>query len=134
MREPGRDLEVAPLHLGAVAHTDDLQALLEALGHALDHVRDERAAEPVQATVEALVVRALHADLLAVDDDLDPRVQPLRELAPRALHGDDTVVGDRDVDAGGDRDGLLADPAHAITRPPPGPRRRCPCARRRDRS
>src|SRR4051794_29421352 len=40
------ELEVAALELGAIADALDLQALLEARGDALDHVRHERARQP----------------------------------------------------------------------------------------
>ena len=41
---------------GAVADADDLELLGEALGHAGDHVGDQRPGETVQRTVLALVV------------------------------------------------------------------------------
>ena len=55
MRVADGELEVAALELGAVADTLDLEVLLEAVRHALDHVRDERAREPVQRAILAAV-------------------------------------------------------------------------------
>ena len=51
------ELEVLALQLRAVADALDLQALLVAVGDALDHVRDERAREAVQRAVFAAVGR-----------------------------------------------------------------------------
>src|SRR3954469_7329743 len=50
VRVAERELEVAALEHGAVADALDLEALLEAGRHALDHVRHERAGEAVQRT------------------------------------------------------------------------------------
>src|SRR3712207_8721793 len=44
--------------LGAVADALDLQALLEALRHALDHVGDQRTRQPVQRAMLAAVGRS----------------------------------------------------------------------------
>ena len=44
---------------GAVADADDLEVLAESLGHADDHVVDERPEHAVEGTVLALVVGAL---------------------------------------------------------------------------
>src|SRR5947208_12798964 len=46
-------LEIGALERRAVADALDLQALLEALRHAFDHVGDERARQPVQRAVVA---------------------------------------------------------------------------------
>src|SRR4051794_22424336 len=48
MRVAEGQLEVPALELRAVADALDLQALLEAVGDAADHVRDQRPREPVQ--------------------------------------------------------------------------------------
>ena len=67
MAEAERELDgVAALRGGAVADADDLELLREALGHADDHVVDERAGEAVQRAVLALVVRALDEQLAVV--------------------------------------------------------------------
>src|SRR5262249_14818801 len=45
------ELEVGALERRAVANALDLELLLEALGDALDHVRDQRARQAVQRTI-----------------------------------------------------------------------------------
>src|SRR5207253_263238 len=72
MRIPDRELEVFTAHRRAVADALELEALLEALRDALDHVRDERAREPVQGAVLAAVGRALDDQLAVLLLDLDP--------------------------------------------------------------
>src|SRR5580692_346829 len=57
---------------GAMAHTDDLELLGEALGHARDHVGDERARQAVQRTVTALVVGPADLERVAFLRDGDP--------------------------------------------------------------
>ena len=57
VRVADRELEVLALQLRAVADALDLEALLVAVGDALDHVRDERPREPVQRAVFAAVGR-----------------------------------------------------------------------------
>ena len=59
VRVAERQLEGLALELGAVADALDLEALLEAVGDALDHVRDQAAGQPVQGAVLAAVGRAL---------------------------------------------------------------------------
>ena len=59
MRVAERHLQVLALELGAVADALDLELLLEAVGDALDHVRDQAAGEPVQGAVLAAVGRPL---------------------------------------------------------------------------
>ena len=59
----------------AIADTDDLQPLLESLGHPFDHVGEERPGEAVKAAAEADVVWSL-----------DPRDAFLREDAHRGMH------------------------------------------------
>ena len=112
MRVTRLHLEVLALQGGAVAHADDLQLLLVAVGDADDHVGEQRAREPVQAAVQPLVVGPLHADLPVLDEDAHVGVQGLREAAPGSLDRGHVALRDRHVDAAGDLDGLLADPTH----------------------
>src|SRR5690349_1710668 len=58
--EPELHLQVLALHLRAVADALDLQALLEALGDAGDHVGDQRPGQPVQRAVRSTVGRPAH--------------------------------------------------------------------------
>src|SRR3972149_7857866 len=108
------DLEVVALHRGAVADAHDRQALLVALGHALDHVRDQRAGEPVQAAMASLVAGTLHTEHGVLAHDLHRRVDLLGERATRSLHGHHGVIAHDDVDPARDLDGLLADPTHPL--------------------
>src|SRR5919204_4029739 len=57
VRVAERELEVLALELRAVADALDLQALLEAVGDALDHVRHQRAREAVQRAMVRAVGR-----------------------------------------------------------------------------
>ena len=58
VRVAEREHELVALELGAVADALDLEPLLEAVGDALDHVRDQAAGEAVQRAVLAAVGRA----------------------------------------------------------------------------
>src|ERR671919_914692 len=125
-------LERVAAHRGAVADTDDGQALLVPLRYALDHVRDERAREAMQAPVESLITRSLDADRGVLLDDAHLGMETRAERSARALHGHRGVL-DRDVDPARDLDGLSADTTHIATpatKRTRGPRRRCPCGRR----
>src|SRR4051812_23632888 len=65
-------LDVAALERGAVADALDLEALRVALGHALDHVEDQRTREAVERAVLAAVRRPGHEQLgvLLLDGDV----------------------------------------------------------------
>ena len=77
--KPTCELEVGALELRAVADALDLEVLLEALGDALDHVRDERARESVQRAVVAAVGRPRHVEDAVVLRDLHARGHALLE-------------------------------------------------------
>src|SRR5581483_365179 len=106
-------LEVGARERGAVADALNLEALLEAVRHALDHVRDQRARETVQRAILAALGRARHGDRAVLGRDLHPLRDLLAQLALRPGHGHAARV-DRDDDAGGDFDGLSADTTHAL--------------------
>src|SRR5215208_1148879 len=106
-----RQDELAALQLSAVADALDLQALLEAVGDALDHVRDQAAREPVQRAVLAAVGRSRHADLAVVLLDPDLARHALLELALGPLHLHELGL-DRDLHPIGDGDRLSADARH----------------------
>src|SRR5829696_6822561 len=63
VRVAERQHELLALELCAVADALDLEALLEAVRHALDHVRNQAAGEAVERAVLAAVGRALDEDL-----------------------------------------------------------------------
>src|SRR5439155_2495372 len=116
VRIPNRELEIVAAHGSPVADTLELEALLEALGHALDHVRDERAGEPVQRAVLAAVGRALDDQPAVLLLDLDPYRDLLDELPEWPGHLD-APGEDRDVDARGQLDGCFSDSAHELSPP-----------------
>src|SRR5262245_22018342 len=113
MRVADVELERSPAKRGAVADALDLEALLEAVRDALDHVRDEGARQPVQRSVVAALGWARDDELPVLLLDLDPRRNHLRQLAERPVDRHAARV-DRDVDAVRDLDGLLADSTHSF--------------------
>jgi hypothetical protein len=100
VRVAERELEVAALERGAVADALQLQALLEALGDALDHVGHERARQAVQAPVLAAVGRARDGQDAVLLLDADVAALALGQRAARA--GD---VHDLRLDHDGDAEG-----------------------------
>ena len=111
-----RQLEVATAQLGAVADALDLQALLEAVGDALDHVGHQRASEAVQRSVLTTVGGPGDQHLLADLFDADVAVDALRQLALGAVDGHALGL-DGDGHARGHRDGLSADSGHRVLAP-----------------
>src|SRR5581483_5608858 len=90
--------------LGAVAHPLNLEALGEPLGHARDHVRHQRAGEPVQRLELALLAGAGHLELAVGARHLAARRDRPRQLALRALHAHLPIIdGDLDVLRQGNR-------------------------------
>src|SRR3954454_11774390 len=133
MRVAHRQLEVLALECCAVADALDLEALLEAVGHALDHVRHERAGEAVQRAMVAAVRRTRDRDLAVILLDLHVARDALLKLTLRALHAHELRL-DRELHARGDRDRLFANTRHRATRPARPARRQTRCGARRDRS
>src|SRR5947209_8119365 len=101
---------------GLVADALDLQPLLEAVGHALDHVVDQAAGQAVQRPALPFVVAAGDVDdLLArvvLDGDLLAERRLQLALGAFDAHG---AVLDLHLDGGGDDDGLFSDPGHGWT-------------------
>src|SRR5690348_3135069 len=115
MRVADVELQVGALERGTVADALDLELLLEALRHPLDHVRDERAGEAVERAILAALGRARDDDLAVALLDLHPRRHLLLQRAERTCDRDAGRL-DRDGDAVGDLDGCVADSAHSLTR------------------
>jgi hypothetical protein len=86
----------------------DLEPLLEAVGDPLDHVRHQRAAEPVQRAALALVVRAPDVDDVAFPLHRDRARHPLAEGPPGPGHGDGVIL-QVELDAPRELDGEVAD-------------------------
>ena len=112
MRVTDGENQVLALHLRAVAHAHDVQRLLVALGHADDHVVDQRAAQAVQRPVHLVVRGAGDAQRRALDLDLHVVVNVLGQLTLGALDGDDVVIVHLDRHARGDGNRKSADSRH----------------------
>src|SRR3954453_2724716 len=98
----------------AIPHADDLEPLLVAVRHTLDHVGDQCAGQAVQRLALTLVVGTGdldHTVLATPDGDRSGDVVPQGALG--ALHRHQAFV-DGDVDTGRDRDGKLANARHAL--------------------
>src|ERR1700710_669103 len=115
MRIADLQLDVFALQRGAIADALDLEALLEALSDALDHVRDQSARRAVQLTVGGALGRTAHGDRAVLLLDLHPVRDHLLERAERARNGDAAGL-QLNAHAGGDFEGCSSDSAHAITR------------------
>ncbi len=105
------EFQIAAAQLRAVADALDLKPLLEAIGDALDHVRDERSGQPVERTVLTPVRRARDDDSVVDLLDLDVAVDVLEQLPLGAVDGHALRL-DRDGDAGGHWNWLLSDTGH----------------------
>ena len=137
VRVAERQLQGLALELGAVADALDLEAPLEAVGDALDHVRDQAAREAVQGAVLAAVGRALDGQGAVVDR---------RPSCPRSTAWSSSPFGPLTVTSpgltstltpSGIWDWLSSDSAHEsapITRRRRRPRRRRPSCGPRGRS
>src|SRR5512139_512767 len=113
MGEAERQFERLALEVRAVADALDLQAPLEAVGDALDHVGDQAPGEPVEGTVLAAVGGTVDGQGAVLDRHLHVAVDVLAELALRALDAD-RAGPDVDLDAIGDLDWLSSDSAHQL--------------------
>ena len=109
--KPTRQLEVGAAEARAVADALDLQALLEALRHALDHVRDERARQPVQRAILTAVGRPRDDERLVLLRTVI-RVGSCWLSSPSGPLTWMRSGRDGDVDAGGQLDWLSSDSAH----------------------
>src|SRR5947208_12319092 len=113
VREADVQLQVGAAQRRPVAHALQLEPFLEALRDALDHVRDQRAGQPVQCPVVAALGRTLDDEVAVVLLDLHPRGDVLAELAERPVHLH-APWGDRHVDPAGQFDWLFSDSTHEV--------------------
>src|SRR4029078_11052572 len=98
-REAHVQLERGPAQRGTVADALDLELLLEALRHALDHVRDQRPRQTGQRAVLTAVGRTIDSQRALVLRDLHPLRNVAGELAERAVDHH-AARADRDRDSG----------------------------------
>jgi hypothetical protein len=108
--------ELLPLELRAVADALDLEALLETIGDALDHVVDQAAGQAVEGPVLAAVGGPRDHERAVLLLDGHVAADALLELALGPLDLDEAGL-DLDLDAVGQGDRLLSDPAHVPTKP-----------------
>src|SRR5262249_40673128 len=98
VRVADRQLQVIALERSAVTDALDLEALLEAVGDPLDHVRDERAGQTVQRPMVAAIGRPRDRDRTIVLLDLHVARHALLKLTLRPLHAHELRL-DRELDA-----------------------------------
>src|SRR5437773_6001662 len=98
VREAERQIELVALRLRTESDADQRKALLEALGHAGDHVRDQRAHGARHGVGMARVAQRLALQLGAVRLDRDVRIGGALDRAERAFHRD-LAGGDAHLDA-----------------------------------
>src|SRR6266404_4217411 len=116
MRVADLQLQVRALERRAVADPLDLEALLEALRHTLDHVRDECPRQAVQRAIVAALRRTRDDDGAVLLRDRHARRHVLLEGPERACDGHAPRLH-RHRHAGGALDGLSSDSAHEISPP-----------------
>src|SRR6266568_4684969 len=107
------DLHAERLRLRLVPHPLNLERLREPFGHAVHHVGHQRAGEPVEGLVAALVGGSPHHDGVLLERDREIGMGHAADLAFRALHRDAAPV-DLGGDALGQQDRLLADARHGL--------------------
>src|SRR4029453_8524345 len=105
------ELELLAHQLGAIADAGDLEALAVTLGHADDHVVEQRPGEAVELARTLFVVRSLHAERTILLDDLQLGCEVSLERATRTLDRD-VVAADVHLDTCGNGNGKLADSGH----------------------
>jgi len=105
-----------PLLFAPVADPDDLQILPEPDAHALDHVGGERALGPVQRLDDAFVAGAEERQNVALDLDVDRRMDVAAQLALGSLDQQGAAVDAR-LHLVRKNDGIFSYTRHGITRP-----------------
>src|SRR5207245_3322928 len=119
MGEAERQVDLLALQLRLVADAGDVQRAGEPLGHAVDHVRDQRPRQAVKLTGAARVVGPIHADLAVLHGDLHLAVELLRDLALGAFDVHQARLGGH-LDLVRNLDGELADARHGGSLPDGG--------------
>src|SRR5437660_824446 len=111
MREAEREIQLVTLRLRAEADAHQREALLEALGDAEHHVRDQRAHGPGHGVRVVRIAQRLEQHLLAVLLHFDVRIGGARDAAERSFHRD-AAGGKRDLDALRQGYGIFSDAGH----------------------
>src|SRR5687768_13747367 len=115
------ELELVALRVRTIADAGDLEGLGEALGHALDQVRDQRALHAPERPRRLGSIGRLDHDRIAFDGVADLLAHPQGEIALGPLHAEHAVL-DSGSDPARDRHRHFADAAHqntsASTSPP----------------
>src|SRR6267378_6991189 len=125
VRESHVEHQRLALTAGAITHADQLELLLIALAHALDHVPDQRPGEAVQRAVLFRLTRPFDDDAAVLHRDAHRRIQHPGQLRLAALDRNG-VVRDRDRHARRNLDRELANPTHGVTKRNTRPRHRGP--------
>ena len=107
MREAEGEVNVAPLDLGAVADTVNLELLRETLRGTVDGVGQQSADQAVARAQLARVALAGDGHHAVLDLHRNAVEQPLGDLALGAV-GHEHAFGDGDLDAGGHRNRHLS--------------------------
>src|SRR5438445_2797993 len=92
MRVSKRQIDIATLYFSAIANPVYLQHLGEAFAHALRHVRDQLAREPMQRALFVGIAGPPHNDSAVADLQCEARSNCGLELAFRSLDLECEVV------------------------------------------
>src|SRR5688572_19238660 len=115
VREAEREIELVALALGAVADADQLQLLLEALGDAVDHVRDQRPQRAGHRVGMPRIARRLELEAVLHFFDLDVALELLAQAAEGTL--DQDLAGrDGHLDLFRQDDREVSDSGHGVLR------------------
>src|SRR6185503_18855361 len=120
--EPELEHQLLAFEHDVVTDTGDVELLLIALGHALDHVGDERASRALQSPRRTILADGRHLESGTVEREVDLGPDGELELALLTLH-DDASRRDQNGHALRHHDWFLADPGH-LNPPCRGLRRR----------
>jgi hypothetical protein len=106
--------EVLALHRRPVANALDLQVLAKAIGHADDHVGQQRPRQPVQRAVLPLVVRPADEQFAVLALDRQIAGEDRAQLTSWALDADRVIPADRDLDVARHRDRPASNSRHCL--------------------
>ena len=136
VRKPDREHKRLAVQRGSVADALDLEIALVAVGHADNHVVQQRPSQPVRGAMLSLVVRPLDAGSCRCLAPTHTWAKPLRQRSPWPVNRDRIVVANVDLDR---RPGFAPANFQFVTLPfsprcDPGTSAPAQCARRRCRA